>query len=111
MILRLLLKHIINIAPMREVIVYMHAGGAGNKSIGTRIKLNLEDRRAWQTVGITPKWYTLHFKPVRKLWQYMLSYLSVKWLVQIPPACKNGSFINDDSNQLAKLIDINSVKF
>jgi glycosyltransferase len=111
MILRLLLKHKINIAPMREVIVYMHAGGAGNKSIGTRIKLNLEDRRAWQTVGITPKWYTLHFKPVRKLWQYMLSYLSVKWLVQIPPSCENGSFINNDSNQVAKLIDINSVKF
>ena len=111
MILRLLLKHKINIAPMREVIVYMLAGGAGNKDIGTRIKVNLEDRRAWQTVGLTPKWYTLYFKPLRKLWQYMLHLLSVKWLVHIPPAHENGSFIYDDSNQVAKLIDINSEKF
>lgn len=111
MILRLLLKHKINIAPMREVIVYMLAGGAGNKDLGTRIKVNLEDRRAWQTVGLTPKWYTLHFKPLRKLWQYMLHLLSVKWLVHIPPAHENGSFIYDHSNQVAKLIDINSEKF
>ncbi len=111
MILRLLLKHKINIAPMREVIVYMLAGGAGNKDLGTRIKVNLEDRRAWQTVGLTPKWYTLHFKPLRKLWQYMLHLLSVKWLVHIPPAHENGSFIYDHSNQEAKLIDINSEKF
>ena len=111
MILRLLLKHKINIAPMREVIVYMLAGGAGNKDLGTRIKVNLEDRRAWQTVGLTPKWYTLHCKPLRKLWQYMLHLLSVKWLVHIPPAHENGSFIYDHSNQVAKLIDINSEKF
>ena len=111
MILRLLLKHKIKIAPMREVIVYMLAGGEGNKDIGTRIKVNFEDRLAWQTVGLTPKWYTFHFKPVRKLWQYVLNFLSVKWLVHIPPACENGSFINDDSNQLTKLIDINSEKF
>lgn len=111
MILRLILKHKIKIAPMREVIVYMLAGGEGNKDIGTRIKENFEDRLAWQTVGLTPKWYTFHFKPVRKLWQYVLNFLSVKWLVHIPPACENGSFINDDSNQLAKLIDINSEKF
>lgn len=96
---------------MREVIVYMLAGGEGNKDIGTRIKVNFEDRLAWQTVGLTPKWYTFHFKPVRKLWQYVLNFLSVKWLVHIPPACENGSFINDDSNQLTKLIDINSEKF
>ena len=75
------------------------------------IKVNFENRLAWQTVGLTPKWYTFHFKPVRKLWQYVLNFLIVKWLVHIPPACENGSFINDDSTQLAKLIDINSEKF
>ena len=111
MILRLLLKHKINISPMREVIVYMRAGGAGNKDIGTRIKVNLEDRRAWETVGLKPKWYTLHFKPLRKLWQYMLHLLSVKWLVHIPPTHYNGSFIYENSNQVAKVIEINSEKF
>jgi len=111
MILRLLLKHKINISPMREVIVYMRAGGAGNKDIGTRIKVNLEDRRAWDTVGLTPKWYTLHCKPLRKLWQFILHFLSVKWLVHIPPTHDNGSFIFENSNQVARVIEINSEKF
>jgi glycosyltransferase len=110
MILRLLLKHKIKISPMREVIVYMLSGGAGNKDIGTRIKVNLEDRRAWETVGLKPKWYTLHFKPLRKLWQYVLHLLSVKWLVHIPPAHDHESFIFDKTKQVAKLIDLNSEK-
>ena len=96
MILRLLLKHKIAIAPIRAVIVYMLAGGAGNKNIGTRIKVNLEDRRAWETVGLAPKWYTLHLKPMRKLWQYLIHYFSVRWLVHIPPAYDNSSFINKE---------------
>jgi glycosyltransferase len=111
MILRLLLKHKINISPMREVIVYMRAGGAGNKDIGTRIKVNLEDRRAWDTVGLTPKWYTLHCKPLRKLWQYILHFLSVKWLVHIPPANDSASFIYENPNKVAKVIELNSEKF
>lgn len=96
MILRLLLKHKIAIAPIRAVIVYMLAGGAGNKNIGTRIKVNLEDRRAWETVGLAPKWYTLHLKPMRKLWQYIIHYFSVRWLVHIPPAYDNSSFIKKE---------------
>jgi len=111
MILRLLLKHKIHISPMREVIVYMLAGGAGNKDIGTRIKVNLEDRRAWETVGLTPKWYTLHFKPLRKLWQFILHFLSIKWLVHIPPTHNTDSFIYENKNQVARLIDINSDKY
>jgi glycosyltransferase len=96
MILRLLLKERITISPMREVIVYMLAGGAGNKDLNTRVKVNLEDRRAWETVGLTPKWYTLYAKPLRKIWQYALHYFSVKWLVHIPPAHDNESFIKQD---------------
>jgi glycosyltransferase involved in cell wall biosynthesis len=111
MILRLLLKERITISPMREVIVYMLAGGAGNKDLNTRVKVNLEDRRAWETVGLTPKWYTLYAKPLRKIWQYALHYFSVKWLVHIPPAHDNSSFIYENTNQVAKVIEINSEKF
>ena len=100
MILRLLLKERITISPMREVIVYMLAGGAGNKDLNTRVKVNLEDRRAWETVGLTPKWYTLYAKPLRKIWQYALHYFSVKWLVHIPPAHDNESFIKQDVHVL-----------
>jgi glycosyltransferase len=111
MILRLLLKERITISPMREVIVYMLAGGAGNKDLNTRVKVNLEDRRAWETVGLTPKWYTLHFKPLRKLWQFILHFLSIKWLVHIPPTHNTDSFIYENKNQVARLIDINSDKY
>jgi glycosyltransferase involved in cell wall biosynthesis len=100
MILRLLLKERITISPMREVIVYMLAGGAGNKDLNTRVKVNLEDRRAWETVGLTPKWYTLYAKPLRKIWQYALHYFSVKWLVHIPPAHDKESFIKQDVHVL-----------
>ena len=95
MILRLTLKHQLSIKPLREVLVYMLAGGAGNKNLGTRLKVNLEDRKAWEEVGLTPKWFTLHLKPVRKIWQFVIHYVSVKWLVVIPPAFSKNSYLNE----------------
>lgn len=106
MILRLSLKHQINIVPIHEVIVYMLAGGAGNKNLDTRFKVNFEDRRAWKEVGLTPKWYTLHLKPIRKLYQYIIHYFTIKWLVHIPPAHSSISFLANPT-ETAKLIDIN----
>jgi glycosyltransferase len=111
LILRLALKYRINISPLRDVLVYMLAGGNSNKDLNTRVKVNLEDRRAWETVGLTPKWYTLYAKPLRKIWQYALHYFSVKWLVHIPPAHDNSSFIYENTNQVARVIEINSEKF
>jgi hypothetical protein len=109
MILRLALKYKIIIEPIRNVIVYMLAGGAGNKNLDTRVKVNIEDRRAWKQVGLTPKWYTLHLKPLRKLYQYIIHYFSIKWLVHIPPAHSINSFLADPI-ATAKLIDINIKK-
>jgi glycosyltransferase len=109
MILRLALKHQIIIEPIRNVIVYMLAGGAGNKNLDTRVKVNIEDRRAWKEVGLTPKWYTLHLKPLRKLYQYIIHYISIKWLVHIPPAHATNSFLADPI-KTAKLVDINIKK-
>ena len=109
MILRLLLKYQIRVSPIREVMVYMLAGGAGNKDFSARITANLEDRKAWKLLGLRPRWYTLHLKPVRKFWQYFAHYFSIKWLVHIPPAHASDSYLNDESGG-AKLININSFK-
>lgn len=96
MILRLLLKNRIVVTPMREVLVYMLSGGAGNKDLKTRITVNLEDRRAWKTVGLIPNWYTLYAKPLRKVWQFIRHYFSYKWLTHVPPAKDLKSFINNN---------------
>ena len=106
MTLRLALKHKINIVPIRHVIVYMLAGGAGNKNIDTRVKVNLEDRRAWKELGLSPKWFTLHLKPMSKLFQYVIHYVSIRWMLHIPPAHASDSFLAPPSKG-AKLIDIN----
>ena len=107
MILRLGLKNNINIQPIRDVIVYMLAGGSGNKDLGTRIKVNLEDRRAWQELGLTPKWYTLHLKPIRKIWQYFMHYFSAKWLAIIPPAYSRNSYMHEKKDG-AIIVPINT---
>ena len=33
-------------------------------------KANKEDRQAWDINGLKPKFYTLYFKPLRKLIQF-----------------------------------------
>jgi glycosyltransferase involved in cell wall biosynthesis len=97
MILRLLVKERITVSHMREVIVYMLAGGTGNKDLNTRVKVNLEDRRAWETVGLTPKWYTLYAKPLRKIGQYFLHKINPQWKNHVPPAFDPTSYLNTDS--------------
>jgi glycosyltransferase len=97
MILRLLLKERITVSRMREVIVYMLAGGAGNKDLNTRVKVNLEDRRAWETVGLTPKLYTLYAKPLRKIGQYFLHKINPQWKNHVPPAFDPTSYLNTDA--------------
>ena len=109
MILRVALKHHVSIKPLREVLVYMQAGGSGNKNVGTRLKVNLEDRKAWKEIGLTPKWFTLHLKPVRKIWQFIIHYVSVQWLVVTPPAFSKNSYLRE-SNQDATIIHLHAVK-
>jgi glycosyltransferase involved in cell wall biosynthesis len=108
MVLRLLLKHKIKTAPMREVIIYMNTSEVHYNDIKTQIESSLEYRLAWETIGLTPLWYTLYLKPLFKFWHYILHLVSVKWLLHIPPAQDNTSFIYENVIQQAKLIDINS---
>jgi glycosyltransferase involved in cell wall biosynthesis len=93
MIVRLLLKFTIKASNLKKVIVYMRAGGASNKNIFARLAVNNEDRQAWDSLGIQPKWYTLYMKPMRKIIQYFHKYFSVKWLIHIPPAYNEDSYL------------------
>jgi glycosyltransferase len=105
MILRLLLKYRIRVKPIHEIMVYMLAGGSGNRSLSVRVQVNLEDRRAWTVLGLKPRWYTLYLKPMRKIWQFLMQYFNIRWLLHIPPAHNVESYIFEGQGG-AKLIQM-----
>ncbi len=71
LMLRFLYKNRINCGYLPRTIIKMRAGGVSNKSIWNRIKGNSQDRTAWKMNNLKPKFYTLYFKPLRKLTQYL----------------------------------------
>lgn len=73
LLLRFLLLKEVKVKYLPGVLVHMRAGGHSNKSFKNRVAAHLEDYRAWDTNGITPKWYTLAMKPLRKVKQYMVA--------------------------------------
>lgn len=70
LMLRLIHKHQINIAYLPEFTVKMRVGGKSNITLQNRVAANLEDRKAWKTNGLKPRFYTLYLKPLRKLLQF-----------------------------------------
>jgi glycosyltransferase involved in cell wall biosynthesis len=70
LMLRLIFKNNIKVHYIPKFFVMMRTGGASNRSLWNRLKANIEDRKAWQINGLTPKWYTLLLKPLVKLFQY-----------------------------------------
>lgn len=72
LLLRFLFKKNIKVKYLPGVLVHMRAGGHSNRSIKNRLAAHIEDYRAWKTNGITPKWYTLAMKPLRKVKQYLV---------------------------------------
>jgi glycosyltransferase involved in cell wall biosynthesis len=70
LMLRFLHKHQISTAYLPEVMVYMRTGGLSNASLGSRILGHLEDHQAWKLNNLDPNFYTLLFKPIRKIKQY-----------------------------------------
>jgi glycosyltransferase involved in cell wall biosynthesis len=70
LMLRLIHKHKITLAYLPEYTVKMRVGGKSNVSVQNRIAANLEDRKAWKTNGLKPRFYTLYLKPLRKLLQF-----------------------------------------
>ena len=70
LMLRLIHKHEIKIAYLRETIVKMRMGGVSNVSIFVKLKANLEDKLAWKLNGMKPAFATTLLKPLKKIKQY-----------------------------------------
>jgi glycosyltransferase involved in cell wall biosynthesis len=71
LLLRFLYVNKIKVEYLHDVLVHMRSGGQSTKSFSNRIKAHKEDYMAWRLNGITPKWYTLMLKPVRKIKQFL----------------------------------------
>lgn len=69
--LRLIHKYECSISYLPRVIVKMRIGGVSNVSLLNRLKANREDKKAWELNGLKPKPYTLIFKPLSKVLQFV----------------------------------------
>ena len=72
LLLRFIHKHQITLAYLPEFIIKMRVGGKSNVSLYNRLRANNEDRRAWKINELTPRFYTLYAKPLRKIIQLFL---------------------------------------
>ncbi|MBL7698736.1 MAG: glycosyltransferase [Chitinophagaceae bacterium] len=70
--LRALLKHNHKAYYIPEVIVKMRIGGMSNATLQHRLLANREDREAWRINNIRPYFFTIPFKPLRKVLQFIL---------------------------------------
>jgi glycosyltransferase len=72
LMLRFLLKHAVPATYIPKVLVRMRLGGVSNRSIRNRFIAHIMDYRAWRVNGLTPYPWTLLFKPLRKLPQFVI---------------------------------------
>lgn len=75
LLLRFMFVNKIKVQYLPDVLVHMRSGGQSTKSLGNRIKAHKEDYLAWSLNDIKPKWYTLFFKPARKIMQFLHPHL------------------------------------
>jgi len=69
--LRVLLKYDHNVHYIPDVIVKMRTGGMSNATFRHRLAANREDREAWRMNNIRPYFFTVTFKPLRKVFQFI----------------------------------------
>lgn len=69
--LRVLLKYDHHVHYIPEVIVKMRTGGMSNATFQHRLRANREDRRAWKINNMRPYFFTIPFKPLRKVFQFI----------------------------------------
>lgn len=72
MMLRILVKNEMPASYIPEVIVRMRTGGISNSSLISRLRANMEDRKAWRMNGLRPYFFTLYLKPLRKITQFLI---------------------------------------
>ena len=70
--LRVLFLHGVSVCYLPEVTVLMKAGGVSNGSWRNRLQAHREDRLAWRLNGLKPRFYTLWWKPLRKVHQFTI---------------------------------------
>lgn len=70
LMLRFLFKNHCSSGYLNRILVRMREGGQSNENIFNRLLANQEDRRAWKKNGLSPRFYTLSMKPLRKIGQY-----------------------------------------
>lgn len=70
LMLRFIHKNKIKLSYLPEYTIKMRTGGQSNSSLKNRLYANQEDRKAWKVNGLKPRWYTLYFKPLRKILQF-----------------------------------------
>lgn len=78
LMLRFIHKHGIRLAYMDQVTIVMRAGGVSNRSLGSWLRANREDRQAWRLNGLQPYFFTLWVKPLRKIGQFFSKPPSVE---------------------------------
>jgi glycosyltransferase involved in cell wall biosynthesis len=71
LMLRFIHRHGIAVSYLPRIITHMRAGGQSNLSLGNRIRANLEDRMAWRMNGLRPGLFTLTWKPLSKVFQFV----------------------------------------
>ncbi|MBN8703615.1 MAG: glycosyltransferase [Bacteroidetes bacterium] len=71
LMLRFLHKHHVSTTYLPKVLVKMRVGGMSNKTLMNRIAANREDRLAWKINGLKPGMFTLLFKPLSKIKQFL----------------------------------------
>lgn len=71
LMLRFLYKHGIAVSYIPRVLVHMRSGGISNESIIKRLRANALDRLAWEVNDLKLAPWTLVFKPLRKIFQYV----------------------------------------
>jgi glycosyltransferase involved in cell wall biosynthesis len=71
LMLRFIHKQKIKISYLPTFTVKMRVGGKSNASVTNRVNANIEDRKAWEVNGLKPYFFTLYFKPLRKIIQYL----------------------------------------
>ncbi len=75
LMLRFIHKHGIEPVYWPEVLVKMRSGGKSNVTLANRIHANKEDKKAWELNGLSPFFFTLWIKPLRKIPQYFSHFL------------------------------------
>jgi glycosyltransferase involved in cell wall biosynthesis len=71
LMLRALFVHRLKPAYLPKVLVKMRTGGMSNASLQHRFRANREDLEAWELNGLKPYFFTIPFKPLRKIFQFI----------------------------------------